>query len=86
MSLRCPRSFQTSKIKVSVNSAGGVGFQVDIKVNGFLIQPIEQGNFLITNTNNTRIYMEDVIITCEVSNVGSGTATGLKVYLIGKTV
>ena len=86
MSIRCPRSFQTSKIKVSVNSSGGSGFAVDIKKNGTLVQSISQGTFLITNTNNTTSYNEDDIITCEVSNVGGGTATGLKVYLIGKTI
>lgn len=86
MSLRVPRSFQTSKIKVSVNSVGGAGFVVDIKQNGSLVQSIAQGSFLVSNTNNTTTYSEDNIITCEVSNIGAGTATGLKVYLIGKTI
>lgn len=86
ISIRVPRSFQTSKIKVSVNSVGGAGFAVDIKQNGSLVQSIAQGSFLITNTADTTTYSEDNIITCEVSNVGSGTATGLKVYLIGETI
>lgn len=86
MSVRVSRSFQTSKIKVSVNSAGGAGFVVDIKNNGVLVQSITQGTSLLTNTVNTQSYTEDNIITCEVSNVGAGTATGLKVYLIGKTI
>ena len=86
MSVRVSRSFQTSKIKVSVNSAGGAGFVVDIKNNGVLVQSIAQGTSLITNTVNTQSYTEDNTITCEVSNVGAGTATGLKVYLIGKTI
>lgn len=86
MSVRVSRSFQTSKIKVSVNSAGGAGFAVNIKNGGVLVQSIAQGTSLITNTVNTQSYTEDNIITCEVSNVGAGTATGLKVYLIGKTI
>ncbi len=86
ISIRAPRTFQTSKIKVSVNSAGGAGFAVDIKKNGTLVQSISIGSLLIVNTNNTTTYNEDDIITCEVSNVGSSTATGLKVYLNGKTV
>lgn len=86
MSIRVPRSFQTSKIKVSVNSVGGAGFAVDIKYNGGLVQSIAQGSFLVSNTTDTTTYSEDNIITCEVSNIGAGTATGLKVYLIGKTI
>ena len=85
MALRVPRSFQTSKIKVSLNSVGGSGFAVDIKYNGSIVQSIA-GSFLVTNTTNTQIYTEDNIITVEVSNVGAGTATGLKIYLIGKTI
>ena len=84
MSLRCPRSFQTSKIKVSVNNSGGSGFAVEIKSNGVLVQSVGQGVFLITDTVNTHSYTEDDIITCEVSNAGSGTAVGLKIYLIGR--
>jgi len=86
ISIRAPRAFQTSKIKVSVNSAGGAGFAVDIKKNGVLVQSITINSLLIVNTNNTTTYNEDDIITCEVVNIGTSTATGLKVYLIGKTL
>ena len=87
MEIRCPRSFQTSKIKVSVNVANtNTGFQIQIKKNGVLVQTIAQSVFLITNTNNTTTYNEDDIISVEVSNVGNSNSTGLKVYLIGKTV
>ncbi len=87
MEIRCPRSFQTSKIKVSVNVANtNTGFQIQIKKNGTLVQTIGQSLFLITNTNNTTTYNEDDIISVEVLNAGNGNSTGLKVYLIGKTV
>ena len=85
MSVRCPRNFQSTNLKISVNSAGGAGFAVVIKKNGVIVATIAQGTFLITNTADTTVYSADDIITVEVSNTGSGTATGLKVYINGKT-
>ena len=85
ISLRVPQDFTASKIKISVNTAGGTGFQVLIKKNGTTTETITQGNLLISNTLSIEPYIEDDIITCEVNNVGSGTAIGLKIYLIGKT-
>jgi hypothetical protein len=85
ISLRCPRNFQSTNLKISVNSIGGSGFAVVVKKNGTLVQSVAQGIFLITNTADTTTYNEDDIITVEVSNTGSGTATGLKIYINGKT-
>ncbi len=86
MRIRCPRTFRTTKIKVSVNSANGSsGFTVDIKKNGTSIQSVNQGINLVSNTSNVTDILEDDIITVEVSNVGNSDAIGLKVYLIGKT-
>jgi hypothetical protein len=85
MSVRCPRNFQSTNLKISVNSAGGAGFAVVIKKNGVIVATVAQGTFLITNTADTTVYSADDIITVEVSNTGSGTATGLKVYINGKT-
>lgn len=86
ISLRVPQSFQTTKIKVSVNTIGGAGFSINIRYNGIIVQSIAQGSFLISNSVSSQSYTEDNIISCDVSNVGAGTATGLKIYLIGKTI
>ena len=86
MALRCPRNFQTEKIKVSVNSGGGAGFAIAIRNSGIVIRTITQDNLLISTTNNVATYSEDALITVDVTNIGSGTATGLKIYMIGKTL
>jgi len=86
MSLRVPRNFQTSDIRVSINTLGGANFATDIKYNGNLVQTVAQGNFLVRTVSNNQYYAGGDIISVEVSNFDAGTATGLKVYLIGKTV
>ncbi len=86
MELRCPRTFQTTKIKFSVNTAGGGLFTVNIKNNGTVILSVILGSSTVLDINNTTTYNENDIISAEVLNVGSGTATGLKVYLIGETI
>ena len=83
--LRVPQDFTTSKIKLSVNSAGGAGFSVIIKKNAVIVATIALNNLLVINTTSIQTYSEDDIISLEIGNIGSGTATGLKCYLIGKT-
>lgn len=83
--LRVPQDFTTSKIKLSVNSAGGAGFSVVIKKNGVIVATIAQNNLLVSNTTSVETYNEDNTISLEIGNAGSGTAVGLKCYLIGKT-
>ncbi len=86
MSVRAPRDFTLTNIKCSVNNANtNTGFFIDVKVNGTLIQTIPQAISLVTNTANTTVISEDDIITVEVGNIGNGDATGLKIYLNGKT-
>jgi hypothetical protein len=63
MALRCPRNFQTEKIKVSVNSGGGAGFAIAIKNNGLVVGTITQDNLLISTTNTGATYSEDALIT-----------------------
>ena len=85
LELRVPQNFTTSKIKISVNQGGGIGFAVSIKKNNVTVITIAQENFLISNAVSVESYLEDDNISIEVENVGSGTAVGLKCYLIGKT-
>ena len=86
MQLVVPRDFTTSKIKLSVNTIGGVGFSVVVKKNAVVVATIAMNNNFVTNTTSVETYSENATITLEISNVGSGTATGLKCYLIGKTI
>jgi hypothetical protein len=85
VSIRAPREFSLTKIKVSVTTSGGSGFSVLVKNNGTTLQTIAQGTNLITNTSDTTTFTEDDIITIVIGNVGTSTATGLKVYLIGNS-
>ena len=85
VSARAPRAFTLTKIKVSVTTSGGSGFSILVKNNSTTLQTIAQGTNLVTNTADTTSFTEDDIITVEVGNVGTSTATSLKVYLIGNS-
>jgi len=84
--LRVPRNFITSKIKISVNTAGGAGFGVVLKKNGIAVATVGMNTSLVVNTASIINYVEDDTITLEVGGVGLGTASGLKCYMIGTTV
>jgi len=86
MYIRAPRDFNVQRFKVSLNTAGGAGFALNIKNNGTnMINTVILGTTITTITPGTPVsVLENDEITVEVSNIGSGTGTGLKVYLIGK--
>lgn len=86
ISLRAPQDFQLSKIKISLNTQAGFGFIVALNKNNVQVGPVAVGNNFFITITNTTIFLEDDLITLNVSNVGSSTGTGLKCYLIGKTI
>ena len=87
MYMRAPRDFSVQKFKVSLNAVAGAGFALNIKKNGSnMISTITLGTTITTITPFTPVsVLEDDVITVDVTNIGSGTGVGLKVYLIGKT-
>ena len=56
-----------------------------IKKNGTAVATIDQDSLLVSNTASVETYVEVDIVSLEMSNIGSGSAIGLKCYLIGKT-
>jgi hypothetical protein len=83
VSVRAPRGFTLNKIKVSVATTGGNGFSIIVKKDGIIIKYANQDANLVKDYINTVSFSEDDIITIEIDDIGAGTATGLKVYLIG---
>ena len=90
---RIPRAFTLSNVKASLTTAQTTGsiFTVDINLNGtsILSTKITINNGQTTsNTANppviTTLSMpDDGVITIDIDQIGNGTATGLKVCLIG---
>ena len=87
MYIRSPRDFNVQKFKVSLNAVAGPGFALNIKNNGTnMINTVILGTTITTISPATAVpVLENDEITVEVTNIGSGTGVGLKVYLIGKT-
>ena len=87
MYIRAPRDFNVQKFKVSLNAVAGPGFALNIKNNGSnMINTVILGTTITTISPATAVsVLENDEITVEVTNIGSGTGVGLKVYLIGKT-
>jgi hypothetical protein len=86
VSVRAPQDFQLSKIKISLNIQPGASFTVEIKKNGVQCALIPTGNNFFATASNATALVEDDLIQLEITNVGSSTGTGLKCYLVGKTV
>ena len=79
--IRAPRAFTLSKIKLSLNSTAGPSFIVTILKNGGTVATIT-ASALVQDASNTTAFLEDDIISVDISNIGAGTASGLIVYLL----
>jgi len=79
--IRAPRDFTISKIKLSLNTTAGPNFSVTILKNGSTVSSVFL-NSLVQDTTITASFLENDIISVDVSNVGTGTASGLICYLL----
>jgi hypothetical protein len=97
VTFRMPTAFTLSTVRASLTTAqtSGALLTVDIKVNGvsILSTKITLDNTEKTSVTaaalpvlSTTVLADDAEITIDVSQVGDGTAKGLKVYLIGAPV
>ena len=84
--IRVAQSIQLYKIKVSLNVATSAGMGILLRKNGIQFAIIPMGTNTVVNATNSTVLVEDDVVTVEVSSIsGTGTGTGLKVYLIGRT-
>jgi hypothetical protein len=84
--IRVAQSIQLYKIKVSLNVATSAGMGILFRKNGIQFAIVPMGTNSVVNATNSTVLVEDDVVTVEVSSIsGSGTGTGLKVYLIGRT-
>ncbi len=81
--LNAPRTFNVQAIEIGLNTAGGAAFQISVNINGGIFQTVTQGNALISTTVVDSIITADSIISLDVKDIGDGTGTGLKCYLVG---
>ena len=79
--IRAPRDFTISKFKLSLNSTAGVNFSVTLFKNGVSFSSVFLPS-LVQDTSITESFLENDIISVNISNVGLGTASGLIVYLL----
>jgi hypothetical protein len=79
--IRAPKDFSISKFKLSLNSTAGVNFSVTIFKNGTTVSSVFLPS-LVQDTTITESFLENDIISVNISNVGSGLASGLIVYLL----
>lgn len=94
VTFRSPKAFTLTAVRASLTTAQASGsiFTVNIKQNGssVLSTKITIDNGATTSTTattppviSTSAITDDSVITVDVDQVGNGTATGLKVWLIG---
>jgi len=84
MKIWSPTGYTINKIKTTINSAGGTGFQVGIYVNAVLVYSHTFGSAQLIHTTtltNPILIAENNPITINVLNSGGNTASGLKCYL-----
>jgi hypothetical protein len=79
--IRAPKNFTISKFKLSLNSTAGVNFSVTLFKNGVSFSSVFLPS-LFQDTNITESFLENDIISVNISNIGAGTASGLIVYLL----
>lgn len=79
--IRAPRDFTISKFKLSLNTTAGANFSVTIRKNGTTVSSVFL-NALVQNTIITETFLENDIISVDVSNIGNGLASGLICYLL----
>ena len=79
--IRAPKDFSISKFKLSINSTAGASFSVTIFKNGSTVSSVFLPS-LVQDTAITESFLENDIISVDISNIGLGTASGLIVYLI----
>ena len=79
--IRAPRAFTISKFKLSLNSTAGVNFSVTLFKNGVSFSSVFLSS-LVQDTTITESFLENDIISVNISNIGDGTASGLIVYLL----
>jgi hypothetical protein len=79
--IRAPRDFTISKFKLSLNSTAGVNFSVTLFKNGVSFSSVFLPS-LVQDTTIAESFLENDIISVNISNVGLGTASGLIVYLL----
>jgi hypothetical protein len=79
--IRAPRNFTISKIKLSLNSTAGSSFLVELLKNNVYFSSITP-TLLVQDVTSSETFTEDDIISVEISNIGTGTASGLIIYLI----
>jgi hypothetical protein len=83
IALRATRNVIVNTVKISVNTAGGGSFEVEVRKNGAAFANVIMGSSLVVNTPDVSTIAVDDIISLAVADIGSGTATGLKCYLVG---
>jgi hypothetical protein len=64
-----------------LNSTAGASFSVTIRNNGITVSSVFLGS-LVQDTTITASFVENDIISVDISNVGTGLASGLIVYLL----
>jgi hypothetical protein len=79
--IRAPRAFTISKFKLSINSTAGGSFSVTLFKNGVSFSSVFLPS-LVQDTTIAESFLENDIISVNISNVGLGTASGLIVYLL----
>ena len=79
--IRAPKDFTISKFKLSLNTTAGPNFSVTIRKNGNTVSSVFL-NALVQDTTVAETFLEDDIISVDVSNVGTGAASGLICYLL----
>jgi hypothetical protein len=80
--MRAPRDFTISKFKLSLNTTAGVNFSVTIRKNGATVSSVFLNALVQTTTIVPETFLEDDIISVDVSNIGDGLASGLICYLL----
>jgi hypothetical protein len=90
ITLRAPRDFQVTKVKVSLTTSGSTTTTVDVNVEGstILTSPIDLSSGVFVNSTTsitTPTIDEDDVITVDIDVAGTGAA-GLKIYLIGRNL
>ena len=76
--------FKLKKIKFGLNSISST-LSLDLKINGNIIYTATiSSNILTYNLPSDILVDEDDVITVDITSVGDGLSTGLKVYLYGE--